>query len=138
MAASLQFKKVATLLVPVRDQDAARRFYVESLGFKAFADFEYAGGARWIEVEGPGGTRLTLVEATGDRPAGVETGIVFATADLQADVAALLADGVNVDEEITRESSPNFVWAGAVQAGVPPMARLYDPDGNSYLLVEGD
>ena len=42
--------------INVRDQDAARRFWVETMGFSLVTDEpigEEPGGARWIEVRPP-------------------------------------------------------------------------------------
>jgi catechol 2,3-dioxygenase-like lactoylglutathione lyase family enzyme len=42
--------QVATVFVPVADQDRALRFYIDKLGFKKRADFAYGNGSRWIEM----------------------------------------------------------------------------------------
>ena len=47
----------------VDDQDAARRFYTEVLGFQLKTDAEYGPGARWLTVvspDEPDGTQLLL------------------------------------------------------------------------------
>lgn len=124
--------ELATVVVPVTDQDRALAFYAGTLGLEPTADFEYAGGARWVEVRPPGGvTRLSL--ATG-RPAGIETGVTLVSTDLAADHAALTAAGVDVDP-ILRAGDPPVHWAGTVLAGIPDMCLLRDPDGNSLLLI---
>ncbi len=49
--------------INVRDQDAARRFWVETMGFSLVTDEpigEEPGGARWIEVRPPH-SAVTLV-----------------------------------------------------------------------------
>jgi catechol 2,3-dioxygenase-like lactoylglutathione lyase family enzyme len=118
----------ATVAVPVSDQDRALAFFTQKLGFEPRVDFEYADGARWVEVAPPGAvTQLTLI--TG-RPTGIETGIVFVSADLAADHGAL----EDVDPIITTES-PVVHWAGLVLAGIPDMFLFRDPDGNSFLMV---
>jgi hypothetical protein len=53
------------------------------------------------------------------------TGICLDTSDVDADHAALKADGVDVDDEVTR-------WGGSV----PPMFWLRDPDRNSLIVVQ--
>jgi len=49
--------------VPVRDQDRAKRFYTETLGFSVDMDGSFAGGSmRWVMLRPPGsGTAITLV-----------------------------------------------------------------------------
>jgi catechol 2,3-dioxygenase-like lactoylglutathione lyase family enzyme len=126
--------QVATVLIPVSDQDRALAFYVEQLGLEQRADFTYAGGERWVEVTPRGAaTQITLARG---RPAGVETGVVLVSADLEADHADLRARGVDVDPAILREGDPVVRWSGAVLAGIPAMFRLRDPDGNSLLVVQ--
>ena len=130
------FKQVITVFVPVSDQGAALDFYVNTLGFEQRADFAYAGGERWVEVAPPGApTQITLARAREGRPAGVETGIVLMSSDVESVHAALRAAGVDVDDAILREGDDPITWAGAVQAGIPPMFRFRDPDGNSFLVT---
>jgi len=56
---------------------------------------------------------------------GGETGIAFATDDIDSDHADLRQRGVDVDDEIMRMGDP-----------VPPMFFFRDPDGNRYLIVQ--
>ncbi len=42
-----------------------------------------------------------------------------------------------MDDAVLREGDPVVHWAGAVLAGIPPMFRLRDPDGNSFLIGQG-
>ena len=128
--------QVATVMVPVTDQDRALAFFVDALGFEKRADFEYAEGERWVEVAPPGAaSQVTLVQARDGRAAGIETGLSFNSTDVEADHAALRARGVDVDEAILGEDDPPVPWAGGVLAGIPPMFLVRDPDGNSFLIV---
>ncbi len=45
--------EVATVIVPVADQDRALEFYVETLGFEKRMDMPYGDGNRWLEVVPP-------------------------------------------------------------------------------------
>jgi catechol 2,3-dioxygenase-like lactoylglutathione lyase family enzyme len=127
--------QVATIVVPVADQDAALAFYVEILGMQKVNDFTYATGERWLEVSpAKGSSNLCLVVARPERPTGIETGIVLFSADVLADLAALQAQGVEVDKQPLPEAEVVW-WSGAPLAGVPTQFRLHDPDGNSFLIV---
>ena len=78
--------QVATVVVPVTDQDAALAFYVEALGMQKVNDFTYPTGERWLEVSpAKGSSNLCLVLARPERPAGIETGVVLVSADVLAD-----------------------------------------------------
>lgn len=48
--------------IPVKDQNAALKFYTDVLGFKVMTDQEFiSGGQRWIELSIPGAdTGLSL------------------------------------------------------------------------------
>ena len=128
--------QVATVMVPVTDQDRALAFFVDALGFEKRGDFEYADGERWVEVAPPGAaSQVTLVQARDGRAAGIETGLSFNSTDVEADQAALRARGVDVDAAILGEDDPPVPWAGGVLAGIPPMFLVRDPDGNSFLIV---
>src|SRR5689334_24381831 len=43
-------KKVATVIVPVADQDRMIDFYVEKLGLEKRTDIPFGNGYRWVEV----------------------------------------------------------------------------------------
>ena len=113
---------VGTVIVPVRDQDEALRFYVDQLGFETRMDGAFGDGQRWIEVAPPGAvTTIALVPR--QQAAGVE--VSLATADAGADHAALLEQGVEADTDLIRMGE-----------GVPPMFTFRDPDGNRFRMVE--
>jgi catechol 2,3-dioxygenase-like lactoylglutathione lyase family enzyme len=67
--------------------------------------------------------RTVGVAARDGVQAGVETGIRFITADVDADHAALRSRGVDTGEVLR--------WDG-----VPPMFAFRDPDGNGLEIVE--
>ena len=131
----MHLRQVATIVVPVADQDAALAFYVEVLGMREVNDLTYPTGERWLEVSpAEGSSNLCLVVARPERPAGVETGVVLFSADVLADLVTLHARGVKVDERPLPEGEVVW-WSGAPLAGVPTQFRLHDPDGNSFLVV---
>ena len=107
--------------LPVADQDRARDFYVETLGFTLVSDTEMAPGMRWVQVAPPGSqTSITLVTWFPTMPAGSIKGTVLETDDLDGDVARLESLGVAVGEI---DSQP---WGR--------FATFDDPDGNGIVL----
>lgn len=118
--------QVATVMVPVADQDRAIEFYLEKLGFEKRADVPFGDGNRWVEVAPAGAaTTVALVQPREGEAAGIETRIAFDSADIEADHASLRERGVDVDAEVMRMGGP-----------VPPMFFFRDQDGNRLLLVE--
>jgi catechol 2,3-dioxygenase-like lactoylglutathione lyase family enzyme len=55
--------QVATVMVPVADQDRAIAFYTEKLGFELRADTPFGNGDRWVEVA-PAGAATTVALVT--------------------------------------------------------------------------
>jgi predicted enzyme related to lactoylglutathione lyase len=121
---TMSVTEVATVAVPVNDQEKALEFYLTSFGFEKRLDATFGPGLRWVEVGPPGApTTIALVAAHPGAPAGVDTGIRLTTTDAEAEHAQLRSRGVDVDEILRMES-------------VPPMFSLRDPDGNQLYLVE--
>jgi lactoylglutathione lyase len=123
-AEKIQIGDVRTVGVPVRDQERALTFFVDTLGFEKRLDAPLGGGKRWIEVAPPGAAiTIALVAAHGGVPAGVETGIRFTTTDAEAAFNGLRAQGVTTGDLLRWE-------------GIPPMFAFQDHDGNGFELVE--
>ena len=116
--------QVAVVSVPVSDQERAKAFYVDRLGFELLRDDSSVPGMRWIQVSPPGGgPSLTLVDWFETMPPGSLRGLVFSVEDLDAEYAHLVANGVSF--EGPPESQP---WAKETV--------FVDPDGNQFVLQE--
>jgi catechol 2,3-dioxygenase-like lactoylglutathione lyase family enzyme len=115
---------VVVVSVPVSDQDRAKAFYVDKLGFELVREDDSVPGLRWVQVAPEAsGTALTLVTWFESMPAGSLRGLVLTSNDLQADYEQLVAKGVEFDEPPRRQP-----WATE--------AVLHDPDGNSLVLQQ--
>jgi catechol 2,3-dioxygenase-like lactoylglutathione lyase family enzyme len=124
---STRISRVGVVVVPITDQERALEFYVGKLGLEKRTDVPMGDQYRWVEVA-PAGAETTIapVLPPPGKPAGNhETGIALQTDDIEALHADLKAQGVDVDDEISRMGDP-----------VPPMFWLRDPDGNSLFVVE--
>jgi catechol 2,3-dioxygenase-like lactoylglutathione lyase family enzyme len=110
--------------LPVADQDRARQFYVDVLGFDLVRDNPMGPDMRWVQVAPKGGqTSITLVTWFPTMPPGSVKGTVLETDDLDGDVAALTARGVRFDGGIQDQPWGRF-------------ATFDDPDGNGIVLQE--
>ena len=110
--------------VPVSDQDRAKDFYVEKLGFELIREDDSVPGIRWVQVAPRGGdTALTLVTWFDTMPAGSLRGLVVGSDDLQADYEQFTANGVQFDSPPTEESYATE-------------AVCRDPDGNMIVLQQ--
>ena len=123
-----RLNKIATVILPVADQDQAIAFYVDKLGFEKRVDIPYGGGFRWVEV-GLGSEATTIALAPpppqGTQTGNRETGISLQTDDIDNYHAQLKANGVDVDDAVSRMGDP-----------VPPMFWLRDPEGNTLMVVQ--
>lgn len=119
--------KLATVVVPVADQEAQVAFYVEKLGFTKRVDVPFGpGGERWVEVA-PGDAVTTIAlppPPPGTSAGNRETGISLFAEDIDAYHGQLKAAGVDVDPEVSRRGDP-----------VPPLFWLRDPEGNVLMVV---
>jgi catechol 2,3-dioxygenase-like lactoylglutathione lyase family enzyme len=117
-------RAIELVSVPVRDQDAALKFYTEKLGFKvATNQFFGEGKQRWIELLIPGAdTRLALFTPEGheNRIGGFQP-VTFRCDDVFATATELKSKGVKLATEPKKE-----VWG--------TMAMFRDPDGNEFVF----
>jgi catechol 2,3-dioxygenase-like lactoylglutathione lyase family enzyme len=117
--------QIGTVMVPVSSQDDALDFYVGKLGLEKRTDVPFGNGERWVEVAPAGAaTTIALVTPREGQATGIDTRVAFASEDIDADHADLLARGVDVDAEVMRMGDP-----------VPPMFFLRDHEGNTLLIV---
>jgi catechol 2,3-dioxygenase-like lactoylglutathione lyase family enzyme len=118
----MNIRQVQLFSLPVTDQDRARDFYVNTLGFELVADARMGPDQRWVQVRPPGATTsITLVTWFPTMPPGSTKGTVLETEDLDGDVAALRSRGVVID-------------AGVQDAPWGRFVTFEDPDGNGLIL----
>ena len=116
-----------TVALYVADQDRAKRFYVDALGFDVRADQPGLGGiGRWIEVApGDGQTAFMLADAAGwhqeDR-IGRSADVTLRCQDARALHAELVAKGVPVTDPQTQRFG-TFI-------------DITDPDGHRLRVVD--
>ncbi|AYG02781.1 VOC family protein [Gryllotalpicola protaetiae] len=117
----MAIRQVQVVSIPVSDQDEAKDFYTNVLGFTLLADRQFTPEMRWVMVAPPAAqTALTLVTWFPSMPPGSLQGTVLETDDLEGDRAALIGKGIAVSE---LQDAP---WGR--------FATLADPDGNGIVL----
>ena len=124
----LHLTEIGRVALPSPDQEKALQFFRDTLRFEVRMDETFADGQmRWIEVVPPASS--TAVAIAPPPPGGdgkpVDSGIVISTTDIEGDHQALKEAGVDVDDEIMRNTPP-----------VPPMFELRDPSGNTLMIVQ--
>jgi catechol 2,3-dioxygenase-like lactoylglutathione lyase family enzyme len=120
----IESMEVVSVSVPVSNQEQAKEFYVDTLGFELLVDNSEREGMAWIEVA-PEGSVISLMLVSWLDPllTSMYRVIVFATDDIQSIHEELVAKGVSFDLPPTELSN-----------GMQAMFR--DPDGNALVLLE--
>ncbi len=116
-------RKIKFISIPVRDQDRALDFYMNTLGFSLVTDQAMGPGQRWIEL----------------RPAKGETGVALFTPPGQEDrVGTFLGASFDCDDV---EKTYRELTAKGVEFAKPPqkqpwgtMAIMKDSEGNQIVL----
>ncbi len=119
------FNKIGLISIPVKDQQTAKVFYTEVLGFKVVIDMPFGPNpdTRWLMLEYPGvETRIVLVTWFPQMPAGSVQGIVIHTTDIAKAHAELKQRGLKISE-INKQSYGQE-------------ATFSDPDGNGWVLQQ--
>src|ERR1700687_1577561 len=87
--------------LPVSDQDRAKAFYVDVLGFELVADMPIGPDMRWVQVRPPGApTSITLVTWFATMAPGATKGTVLESDALDGDIARLRGLGVEIPGDI--------------------------------------
>lgn len=109
--------------VPVSDQQRAKRFYTEVLGFELVRESPMGPGMSWIQLA-PAGQSVTISLVTwyeAMKPGGLQ-GLMINTNDIDAEHLALRSRGLELTD-IKQE-----MWGR--------YAMFNDPDGNGWILRE--
>jgi lactoylglutathione lyase len=117
-------KDLPTATIYVSDQDRARDFYVNKLGFKT-EEAPLPGGMRWVVVwpEGSATAFALMLPRSAEEHAGGATGFVFSSDNLEADYQELTAKGVKFTKPPTNQG-----WG--------MLSEFEDADGNRIGLSQ--
>ncbi|MEU8545016.1 VOC family protein [Streptomyces sp. NPDC048717] len=137
--------KLEVVVIPVSDVDKAKEFYLDTLGFRADADFPIRDGYRIVQATPPGSACSVIFgEGLTTLPAGSARGLHLITTDIEQAVGELTERGVDVEgpfHDVTgafHQAAPGSRVPG-LAPGRPSygtFARFADPDGNEWFLQE--
>ncbi|MFE7400109.1 VOC family protein [Streptomyces sp. NPDC057557] len=137
--------RLEVVVIPVSDVDKAKDFYVDTLGFRADADYPIDDGYRIVQVTPPGSVCSVIFgEGLTTAPAGSAQGLHLIVTDIEQAVGELTARGVDVDGPF-HDATGAFHHAGRADRvpGLQPERASYgsfasfaDPDGNEWFLQE--
>jgi catechol 2,3-dioxygenase-like lactoylglutathione lyase family enzyme len=127
--------KVEVVVVPVKDVDRAKEFYVDKLGFTLDVDHSVGDAFRVVQVTPPrSACSITFGTGMGAGEPGTTKGVHLVVKDIEAARAHLDAAGVE-------NSGVQHFAAGGMAPGPDPEGRDYasyvffsDPDGNTFAV----
>lgn len=115
---------IEVISIPVSDQDRAKEFYAEKVGFTVVVDAPFGEGMRWVQLSPPaGGAAVTLVTWLQDMPAGSVKDVYLECTDIEATYRDLAGRGVTFTDQVFDSPFGKF-------------AHFVDPDGNGWVLHE--
>lgn len=114
---------ISVVSVPVSDQQRAKAYYVDVLGFTVVTETIFGDGLAWIQLAAPGDAQasITLVTWFDEMPPGSLRGLVIDTDDIERDYRML------------QERGADLLGAPGPQPG-GTFLMLRDPDGNEFAL----
>lgn len=119
----MKLNRIDIVSIPVKDQQSAKVFYTEVLGFSVTRDNPMGPEQRWIELVLEGAeTSITLVTWFDSMPPGSVQGLVLDTDDLLTAHSQLKSKGLDISDV---EDAP---WGR--------YATFKDPDGNGWVLQQ--
>jgi lactoylglutathione lyase len=120
--------KIGKITIYVQDQEQAKDFWVNKLGFVVKGEFPMGPGATWLEV-GPSEDEFTTLVIYDkalmkkQNPSAVaHPSILFSTSDVESAYEKMKQNGVEVDDLLKMPFGTMF--------------NFKDQDGNTYLLRE--
>jgi lactoylglutathione lyase len=120
--------KIGKVTVYVQDQEAAKDFWINKVGFVLKHEMPMGPEAKWIEV-GPSESEFTTLVLYSKssmeqfKPEKVShPSVLFSTNDIESAYKQMQENGVKVDEMLRMPFGTMF--------------SFYDQDGNDYLLRE--
>lgn len=120
--------KIGKITVYVQDQEQAKAFWIEKLGFVLKFEQQMGPNAKWIEV-GPSDDEFTTLvlysksAMESHKPSKVaHPSILFSTTDIESAYEKMEQNDVKVDKLLKMPFGTMFTF--------------YDQDGNDYILRE--
>ena len=118
----MNFKALEVISIPVADQDIAKAFYLDQLGFELVIDTPFEEGKRWIQLKPTSAceTSITLVSWFDKMPSGCVQGLVIGVENIEDAVASFEKNGVEI--------------SAVYETPWGKFANFSDPDGNGWML----
>ena len=121
----MEASQISVVSIPVSDQDRAKAFYVDVLGFEVQVDTPMGEGARWVMLRPRGGgASIALVTWFPRMQPGSLSGTVLSVGGIEEAVNHLRERGARAADAQIQEAA----WGRWV--------TIQDPDGNGWVIQE--
>ncbi|MGD1920617.1 MAG: VOC family protein [Pleurocapsa sp.] len=120
----MNLKQIEIISIPVNNQQIAKEFYQNILGFELLADASFSENMQWIQLA-PSTTSsvsIALVTWFEEMPPGSVQGLVIGTNKIEKDYQEL------IDKGITLSPIQDDPWGKST--------TFKDPDGNGWVLQQ--
>jgi hypothetical protein len=126
--------KLEQVVVPVSDQDRAKAFYIESVGFVLDVDYR-AGDFRVVQLTPPG-SACSIALMKNPAAAGSVQGLHLIVSDIEAARSILAERSVDVSELFHFDEGQQVTGADPSRSDYNTFCSFSDPDGTGWLVQE--
>ncbi len=127
--------KLELVIVPVADQDRAKAFYIDRLGWDLIVDHRPNEHFRVVQVSPPG-SACSIALMKSPEAAGSVQGLHLVVSDVDAAWADLSGRGVDVGRPFHFEDGTQMVGPDPERRDYNTFVTFADPDGNGWMVQE--
>lgn len=127
--------KLELVIVPVADQDRAKAFYVDQLGWDLIVDYQPNKHFRVVQVNPPG-SACGIALMKNPEAAGSVQGLHLVVDDIDAAVSELSGRAVEVGEPFHFEDGVQVSGPDPERSDYNSFATFADPDGTGWMVQE--
>jgi len=127
--------KLELVVVPVADQDRAKAFYVDTLGWQLIVDHRAGEDFRVVQVVPPG-SACAVALMRNPEAAGSLQGVHLVVSDIEAAHAELVGAGVHPGGLVHFEDGTQVDGAAPGRGDYETFCSFSDPDGTGWLVQE--
>jgi catechol 2,3-dioxygenase-like lactoylglutathione lyase family enzyme len=127
--------KLELVIVPVADQDGAKKFYVETLGWDLIVDHRAGEDFRVIQVSPPGSACAVALMRNADAAGSVQ-GLHLVVGDIEAARAELVSRGVDASGFFHFEEGSQVAGLDPARGDYNTFLSFQDPEGTGWMVQE--
>jgi catechol 2,3-dioxygenase-like lactoylglutathione lyase family enzyme len=127
--------KLELVIVPVSDQDRAKAFYVDRLGWTLIVDHRAGDDFRVVQVLPPG-SECAIALMRNPQAAGSVQGLHLIVNDIDAARSELVGGGVDASELFHFENGAQASGPDPDRSDYNTFLSFNDPDGTGWMVQE--